>query len=211
MVQLGLDAVLAGTPSSISKTKVRREGAADQQEELALLPGRHSDRCRRPGRPPASAGVGPRSSAAATALTLIGPRPPAPGRLQVVCTLGPMSRSVEVVEELLRAGMNVARFNFSHGSHEYHQVGGAMPGRLGAAPCAGTGRYGGQIGGGGAHTARSRAAAAAAPSLGRAEAARHAHGQRRRASHAAAATGRRHLPPALRAAATATQPAPRPL
>ncbi|KIZ06088.1 pyruvate kinase [Monoraphidium neglectum] len=60
MVQLGLDAVLAGTPSTISKTKV-------------------------------------------------------------VCTLGPASRSVEVIEELLRAGMNVARFNFSHGSHEYHQ------------------------------------------------------------------------------------------
>jgi hypothetical protein len=33
-----------------------------------------------------------------------------------------MSRSVEVIEELLRAGMNVARFNFSHGSHDYHQV-----------------------------------------------------------------------------------------
>ncbi|QDZ20384.1 pyruvate kinase [Chloropicon primus] len=31
------------------------------------------------------------------------------------------SRSVEVLEELLRSGMSVARFNFSHGSHEYHQ------------------------------------------------------------------------------------------
>jgi pyruvate kinase len=40
----------------------------------------------------------------------------------VVCTLGPASRAVEVIEELLRAGMNVARFNFSHGSHEYHKV-----------------------------------------------------------------------------------------
>eukprot|EP00879_Flechtneria_rotunda_P010783 GHRR01011267.1.p2 GENE.GHRR01011267.1~~GHRR01011267.1.p2 ORF type:complete len:232 (+),score=82.48 GHRR01011267.1:119-814(+) len=60
MVQLGLDAVLAGTPSSVCKTKV-------------------------------------------------------------VCTLGPASRSVEVIEELLRAGMNVARFNFSHGTHEYHK------------------------------------------------------------------------------------------
>ena len=41
---------------------------------------------------------------------------------RVVCTLGPKSRSVAVIEELLRAGMAVARFNFSHGSHEYHQV-----------------------------------------------------------------------------------------
>ena len=41
---------------------------------------------------------------------------------QVVCTLGPKSRSVPILEELLRAGMSVARFNFSHGSHDYHQV-----------------------------------------------------------------------------------------
>lgn len=27
-----------------------------------------------------------------------------------------------MLEELLRAGMSVARFNFSHGSHDYHQV-----------------------------------------------------------------------------------------
>lgn len=47
---------------------------------------------------------------------------PLPLTSQVVCTLGPVSRSVEVIEELLRAGMSVARFNFSHGSHDYHQV-----------------------------------------------------------------------------------------
>jgi hypothetical protein len=42
---------------------------------------------------------------------------------------------VEVIEELLRAGMSVARFNFSHGSHEYHQVRGcgAGAGRTAAA------------------------------------------------------------------------------
>ena len=42
-------------------------------------------------------------------------------RTKIVCTLGPKSRSVPVLEALLQAGMSVARFNFSHGSHEYHQ------------------------------------------------------------------------------------------
>ncbi|WCJ43682.1 Pyruvate kinase family protein [Euphorbia peplus] len=42
-------------------------------------------------------------------------------KTKIVCTLGPQSRSVEMIEKLLRAGMNVARFNFSHGTHSYHQ------------------------------------------------------------------------------------------
>ncbi|RRT75850.1 hypothetical protein B296_00022842 [Ensete ventricosum] len=42
-------------------------------------------------------------------------------KTKIVCTLGPASRSVEMLERLLRARMNVARFNFSHGSHAYHQ------------------------------------------------------------------------------------------
>ncbi|XP_061362822.1 probable pyruvate kinase, cytosolic isozyme [Gastrolobium bilobum] len=42
-------------------------------------------------------------------------------KTKIVCTLGPSSRSVEMLEKLLNAGMNVARFNFSHGSHSYHQ------------------------------------------------------------------------------------------
>jgi len=39
---------------------------------------------------------------------------------KIVCTIGPASRSPRVIRELLRAGMDVARLNFSHGSHEEH-------------------------------------------------------------------------------------------
>ena len=37
----------------------------------------------------------------------------------VVCTIGPVSRSPEVLLELIENGMNIASMNFSHGSHKY--------------------------------------------------------------------------------------------
>ncbi len=42
-------------------------------------------------------------------------------KTKIVCTLGPASESEEIVEGLCRAGMNVARLNFSHGTHAYHK------------------------------------------------------------------------------------------
>jgi pyruvate kinase len=41
-------------------------------------------------------------------------------RTKIVCTIGPATNSEERIEALIRAGMNVARLNFSHGKQEEH-------------------------------------------------------------------------------------------
>lgn len=43
-------------------------------------------------------------------------------KTKIVCTIGPASESPEVLEQLMEAGMDVARLNFSHGSHEEHRA-----------------------------------------------------------------------------------------
>lgn len=42
-------------------------------------------------------------------------------KTKIVCTIGPASESPEIIEQMILAGMNVARLNFSHGDFPGHE------------------------------------------------------------------------------------------
>ena len=43
-------------------------------------------------------------------------------KTKIVCTIGPTSQSIKALTDMVRAGMNVARLNFSHGDHQNHAL-----------------------------------------------------------------------------------------
>lgn len=42
-------------------------------------------------------------------------------KAKIVCTMGPSCNDLEIIKNMIKAGMNVARFNMSHGTHESHK------------------------------------------------------------------------------------------
>src|SRR5271168_895659 len=42
-------------------------------------------------------------------------------KVKIVCTLGPSTSTLEQISQLIESGMDVARLNFSHGTHEFHK------------------------------------------------------------------------------------------
>ena len=49
-------------------------------------------------------------------------------KTKIICTMGPRTMDKIILKELIAGGMNVARFNFSHGSYEEHAERRFVPG-----------------------------------------------------------------------------------
>ena len=43
-------------------------------------------------------------------------------KTKIICTLGPSTDDPKILEAMMDSGMDVARFNFSHGTHAEHKV-----------------------------------------------------------------------------------------
>jgi pyruvate kinase len=48
-------------------------------------------------------------------------QPKAARKTSIICTIGPKTNNVDKLTELIDAGMNIVRMNFSHGDYTYHK------------------------------------------------------------------------------------------
>lgn len=68
-------------------------------------------------------GIGPELRGSNITLqTILRPTDVTLRQTKVICTLGPACWEIDMLEQLIDAGLSVARFNFSHGDHEGHQA-----------------------------------------------------------------------------------------
>ena len=110
-----------GRPRPARRDRHRRVGGVGAPVPARPVEGRSR---RRPARGmPRPRRAGPRGARAMTFR-----------KTKIVCTLGPTASEVPVLCALLRAGMNVARFNMAHGSVEEHEARAAGCGRRAARP-----------------------------------------------------------------------------
>ncbi|MDO8735003.1 MAG: pyruvate kinase, partial [Elusimicrobiota bacterium] len=42
-------------------------------------------------------------------------------KTKIICTMGPASEKPDIIEKMIKSGMDIARLNFSHGSYEQHR------------------------------------------------------------------------------------------
>ena len=66
-------------------------------------------------------------------------------KTKIICTIGPACESEEMLEKLMLAGMDVARLNFSHGTHEEHKRNKKGARKAGATRCHYAGYQGARI------------------------------------------------------------------
>jgi len=110
--QLELDAIVTAVVEMADLTGAPRSHAADYPRRHRFV-GAHVRAC---------TGAGSRHAGKRIPARYVLRGPTVNRRAKIVCTIGPATNTAETLSELVDAGMNVARLNFSHGTHAEHSA-----------------------------------------------------------------------------------------